>query len=59
MDNLVHALNILQNEKKCAMGYLLPTIATMKIKLVSFLNDTKIKHCIPLVKNLLDSLSAR
>jgi hypothetical protein len=45
--------------KKCAMGYLLPTISMLILKLATLVMDPKIKHLVLSVKGLLDSLSAR
>lgn len=57
MQPVASALDILQAENKCFIGFLLPTLTSLKCKL------SAVKHCVtltlPLVDALLDGLATR
>lgn len=48
------ALDILQGEKNIGIGFLLPTITTLKIELKKLKTDNNIKNCASLVNGLND-----
>ena len=50
------ALDILQGQENVAVSYLLPTLSILSSKLNAM---TGLKHCQPLVANLLSSISER
>ena len=52
-------LDILQADKNVGMGFLLPTISFLKIKLKSLKENETIIHCQPLITSLLDAIHFR
>jgi hypothetical protein len=62
MEPVAQVLDILQSESKMYMGYLLPTISTLKTRLYAMQNGTEVKNlrfCVPLAKSLLAGVETR
>jgi hypothetical protein len=57
MQPLAYALDILQAETKCFIGYLLPTLASLRTKLTGI--KPTLKLTVPLINAVLSGLDAR
>jgi len=57
MQPLAAALDILQSEPKCLLGYLLPTLVILKTKLINIQKD--LKYVKPLTNALLTGIDKR
>ncbi|KAJ8358396.1 hypothetical protein AAFF_G00010350 [Aldrovandia affinis] len=59
MKPLVRALNILQSETNTHMGWLLPTIYQLEVKLKRMATANKVKVCLPLVQAIQQGIQKR
>ena len=59
MKVVADALDLLQGEKNVRMGFLLPTITSIKEKLKMLKNDNNIKNCGSLIDGLLEAIANR
>ena len=57
MEPLSRALDILQGEQRVYIGYLIPTIYSLKVKLRR--KETKLYYCVPLIRALLNDVEIK
>nr|CAH0105485.1 unnamed protein product [Daphnia galeata] len=59
MKPMTEALDILQADVNLSIGYLLPTLTILILKLEKLLNDRTVKHCKSLIRVMISSIKTR